>query len=169
MKTSAKFVETTQGEALGVAGGNYRILLSGAETDGKYAVVEMTVPPGGGPPPHEHPLTSETFYILEGEFRFSTIEGDRFAGEGELVSIPLNGPVHHFRNVSRKMAKLLCTVVPAGLEDVFRVIGTPVAPGEFLPIPELTKERLELLEAVDRKFRQTTYSQDYFEKKRNKG
>ncbi len=29
-----------------IANGRYRTLVSGNETDGKYAVIEMTVPPG---------------------------------------------------------------------------------------------------------------------------
>lgn len=31
------------GEIYAVAGGNYRILISGEETDGEYAVIEMAV------------------------------------------------------------------------------------------------------------------------------
>jgi hypothetical protein len=34
---------------LGVVGDTYTILVSGAETAGRYALIDMHVPPGGGP------------------------------------------------------------------------------------------------------------------------
>jgi hypothetical protein len=37
-----------------VAGGTYTILVSGAETAGRYCLIDMHVPDGGGPPPHRH-------------------------------------------------------------------------------------------------------------------
>ncbi|MEJ0101988.1 MAG: hypothetical protein WDO19_05245 [Bacteroidota bacterium] len=38
-----------QGQSLSVIGDTYRILISGKETNGNYAVIDMLVPPGGGP------------------------------------------------------------------------------------------------------------------------
>ena len=40
--------------------------VSGADTDGRLAVIEMTFPKGASPPLHTHPQ-DETFYVLEGE------------------------------------------------------------------------------------------------------
>jgi len=37
---------------LGVVGDTYTILVSGADTAGRYTLIDMHVPPGGGPPPH---------------------------------------------------------------------------------------------------------------------
>jgi len=34
-----------------VAGGTYTILVTGAETSGRYCLIDMLVPPGDGPPP----------------------------------------------------------------------------------------------------------------------
>jgi hypothetical protein len=39
---------------LGVVGDTYTVLLSGDDTDGRYCLIDMVVPPGGGPPPHRH-------------------------------------------------------------------------------------------------------------------
>ena len=39
---------------LGVVGDTYTILVSGADTAGRYTLIDMHVPPGGGPPPHRH-------------------------------------------------------------------------------------------------------------------
>jgi hypothetical protein len=37
-----------------VAGGTYTILVSGDETAGRYCLIDMLVPDGGGPPAHRH-------------------------------------------------------------------------------------------------------------------
>ena len=39
---------------IGLAGDTYTILLTGKETAGRYCLIDMLVPPGGGPPPHRH-------------------------------------------------------------------------------------------------------------------
>ncbi len=37
-----------------VVGDTYTILLTGQDSAGRYALIDMHVPPGGGPPPHRH-------------------------------------------------------------------------------------------------------------------
>jgi hypothetical protein len=39
---------------LGMVGDTYTILLTGADTAGRYTLIDMHVPAGGGPPPHRH-------------------------------------------------------------------------------------------------------------------
>jgi len=163
METRITIIEKQQGLFLGVAGGNYRVVIPGEQTDNKYAVIEMTVPPGGGPPPHSHPLIQETFYVLEGEIEFKTENGRSMVHQGGFVSIPLGGAAHCFRNVSQAPVKLLCTVMPAGLEKLFQKIGSPAKPGEFLPVPVLTEERKELLKQLDEENHQKTYPMDYLD------
>ena len=51
---------------LGVVGDTYTILLTGDDTAGRYTLIDMHVPPGGGPPPHRHDF-EEMFTVLEGE------------------------------------------------------------------------------------------------------
>ena len=53
-----------------VAGGTHTILLTGEQTGGRYCLIDMLVPPGGGPPPHRHDF-EEMFTILEGEIEFT--------------------------------------------------------------------------------------------------
>ena len=68
-----------KGRTISVVGDVYRFLATGAETNGKYALWEAIVPPGGGPPPHVHSREEEGFYILEGEIteiRVNTISND---------------------------------------------------------------------------------------------
>ena len=103
MEHTIKIIHSETGETLGIAGGNYRIIISGAETNGNYAVIEMLVPPNGGPPPHSHPDTQEMFYVVEGEFEFKTATGKQIVDKGGFVNIPFGGAIHCFKNSSDKI------------------------------------------------------------------
>jgi quercetin dioxygenase-like cupin family protein len=110
---------------LGVAGDTYTILLSGKDTAGRYCLIDMHVPPGGGPPPHRHDF-EESFTVLEGEIE-ATFRGQRqTVRAGQVINIPANAP-HQFRNESQEAARLLCMCSPAGLEEMFLEVGVPVA------------------------------------------
>jgi quercetin dioxygenase-like cupin family protein len=110
---------------LGVVGDTYTILLSGADTAGRYTLIDMHVPPGGGPPPHRHDF-EEMFSILDGEIELSFRGETLVAAAGETVNIPANAP-HVFRNAGDRPARLLCLCSPSGQEDFFRAVGVPVA------------------------------------------
>src|SRR5580698_3720110 len=95
-----------------VAGGTYTILIKGEQTGGRYCLIDMLVPPGGGPPPHRHDF-EEMFTILDGEIEL-TFRGEvHRASAGSTVNIPSNAP-HSFRNRSDKAVRLLCMCAPAG-------------------------------------------------------
>ena len=51
---------------IGLVGDTYTILVAGKDTHGCYSLIDMHIPPGGGPPPHRHDF-EEMFSILEGE------------------------------------------------------------------------------------------------------
>jgi hypothetical protein len=51
------------GISLAVVGDSYRTVISGKDTGGAYAVIEMLIPPGGGPGPHAHAGFEETFRV----------------------------------------------------------------------------------------------------------
>jgi quercetin dioxygenase-like cupin family protein len=119
---------------LGVVGDTYTILLTGDDTAGRYTLIDMHVPPGGGPPPHRHDF-EEMFTVLEGEVEL-TFRGERsVARAGETVNVPANAP-HAFTNASGRAARLLCICSPPGQENFFLAIGEPVAT-RTEPPPEL--------------------------------
>lgn len=111
-------------EHLGVVGDTYTILLSGRDTAGRYTLIDMHVPPGGGPPPHRHDF-EEMFSILDGEIELTFRGETSTARAGDTVNIPANAP-HVFRNASDRPARLLCLCAPAGEEEFFREIGVSV-------------------------------------------
>jgi quercetin dioxygenase-like cupin family protein len=120
-----------------VAGGTYTILLSGDQTGGRYTLIDMLVPPGGGPPPHRHDF-EEMFTILDGDLEL-TFRGEQTrAGAGSTVNIPANAP-HSFKNVSDQPARLLCMCTPAGQEEFFLAVGDRVD-SRTAPPPKLSDE-----------------------------
>jgi quercetin dioxygenase-like cupin family protein len=109
---------------IGLVGDTYTILLSGDDTAGRYCLIDMHIPPGGGPPPHRHDF-EESFTILEGEIE-ATLRGQQSVlRAGETINIPANAP-HSFVNASREPARLLCICAPAGQEEFFAQVGVPV-------------------------------------------
>ena len=110
---------------LGVAGDTYTILLAGKDTAGQFCLIDMHIPPGGGPPAHRHDF-EETFSLLEGELEFSFRGEKHLVRAGETINVPANAP-HQFLNRSQQVARMLCICSPAGQENFFVEIGVPVA------------------------------------------
>jgi quercetin dioxygenase-like cupin family protein len=139
---------------ISVAGGTYTILVAGEETGGRYCLIDMLVPPGGGPPPHRHDF-EEMFTILDGEIEL-TFRGEvHRASAGWTLNIPANAP-HSFKNNSAKPARLLCMCAPAGQEEFFMAVGDPVDSRTASP-PKLSKaeqtERVERAKVLSAKYR----------------
>lgn len=118
---------------LGVVGDTYTPLLSGQDTNGRYCLIDMFVPPGGGPGSHRHDF-EETFVILEGEIVAAFRGEKRTVRAGESAHIPANAP-HSFTNASGRPARLLCICSPAGQEEFFKHIGTQVSSRTSPPAP----------------------------------
>jgi quercetin dioxygenase-like cupin family protein len=128
----------------------YRFLATGEDTDGKYALWEAIVPPGGGPPPHVHSREEEGFYILEGEITFQIGDQRLVASAATFANMPV-GTAHSFKNESGKTARLLISVAPAGLEKMFFEFGVLLPEGSTTALPP-TKEEIEKLLAVAPKY-----------------
>ncbi len=119
---------------LGLVGDTYTILVSGRDTAGRFCLVDMHIPPGGGPPPHRHDF-EETFTLLEGELTFTFRGETSTAHAGTTLHVPANAP-HQFQNTSGKPARLLCICSPAGQEEFFREVGVLVATRTTPPPPQ---------------------------------
>ena len=138
------------GQSFALVGDVYRILVTGKETDGKYAVVETIVPSGGGPPPHRHSREEEGFYILEGELTV-TVDGHReTVTAGSFANLPV-GSVHSFKNEGTKTVRMLITVAPAGFEQMFMEVGQPLPPGTTTAPPP-SKEEIDRLIAASSRY-----------------
>ncbi len=161
--TAVEILEPQAGPTVSLAGNTYRTLLSGAQTGGAYAVIDMLVPPGGGPAPHAHAGVQENFFVIAGEVVVRSDTQTYPAGVGTFINIAKGGAVHNFRNESGAVAHLLCIVAPAGTEEMFAEAGQPVAPGTFLPPPRLEPADIARLQGIARRYGQEVFAPTYFD------
>ena len=108
--------DIAKGRYVSVAGGTYTILLSGEETGGRYCLIDMRVPDGGGPPPHRHDF-EEMFTILEGTLEFSFRGDTQTVNAGTTVNIPANAP-HAFKNTSGSLDEVRTRHAAASMQGV---------------------------------------------------
>jgi quercetin dioxygenase-like cupin family protein len=83
------------------------------EPAGENLVVTVWLEPGGGLPPHLHPIQAETWSVVEGTARFRLGDGEKVIGpeDGEIRVEP--GTVHGLASASDRDAQLRCVVEPA--------------------------------------------------------
>jgi quercetin dioxygenase-like cupin family protein len=142
------------GRRVAVVGDVYRFLATGKETDGKYALIDATVPPGGGPPMHVHSREEEGFYVLEGAITFRVLED---GGVKTVVATPgmsvhlAVGSKHAFRNESEVPARMLILLAPAGLEAMFLEVGVELTDESATAAPP-THEEIERLLAISPRY-----------------
>ena len=110
---------------IGLVGDTYTITVDGDDTNGQYCVIDMHIPPGGGPGLHRHDF-EETFIVVAGEIEATFRGKQSVVRAGETIHIPANAP-HRFRNRSTSAARLTCICSPAGQEKFFLEVGVPVA------------------------------------------
>src|ERR1043166_8016087 len=120
-KNKVKFigVNTADLESFSYDAGKIKFIASSEETNGAFAVVELTEMPGYKTFWHRHNNTEETFYILEGVLTVKI--GDKVAehGPGSYVLIPRATP-HGQGNFSKNPVRFIVTVTPGGYERRFR-------------------------------------------------
>src|SRR5437879_13302948 len=76
---------------IGLVGDTYTITVTGEQTAGRFCVIDMHIPPAGGPPPHRHDF-EETFSLIEGQLE-ATFRGTKpTLRADETANIPANPP-----------------------------------------------------------------------------
>jgi quercetin dioxygenase-like cupin family protein len=129
---------------IGLVGDTYTITVAGKDTGDRFCVIDMHIPPGGGPGPHRHDF-EETFVLLEGEIEVTFRGNKSTVRAGETVNVPSNAP-HQFHNASSKPARMICICSPAGNDRFFAEVGVPVETRTTAPPKLNEKEMAEFLE-----------------------
>lgn len=160
---SVRISNNTSSEAIAIGASAYSILLNGQHSNGQLGIIEMLVPPGAGPVPHEHKGFQECFYVLEGEVEMKTKEHTIPAKQGDLIHIPLDGPVHCFKNTSSTNARLLCIVVPSGLDAFFQEVGRKIPVGTIPDVVPPSPEQQLFMNQTAEKYGQKLYPKDYLD------
>ena len=138
-KLTVAYPDSPKMRHVSIAGDTYTILVSGVETAGRYCLIDMHVPAGGGPPLHRHNF-EEMFTLLEGELEFTFRGETSTVHAGTTVKIPANAP-HAFKNASGAAVRMLCMATPPGLEAFFLEVGDLVD-SRTAPPPKLTPEEI---------------------------
>lgn len=103
---------------------------SARHTSGNLLIIEVNVPPGGGPPVlHRHGY-AEAFLFQEGEFEISTVGEDNALSTlrvttGDTVSVP-SMVWHNFKNVGTVPGRFIAVHSPAVMEEFMREIGQQI-------------------------------------------
>ena len=106
------------GEVWRVLGETIVCKVRGAETFGRFAVVEETTPAKGVIPPHFHKRTDEIIYVLEGEYEVVCDGNTSVAGAGSMLVIP-RGTTHSLQNRQTRPSRMLAIITPSGFENFF--------------------------------------------------
>jgi len=138
-----------EGDAVWMLDSLYAIRASGEETGGTLTAMEMTIPPGMGPPPHTHP-GGESVYVLEGQVRYHIGGEIHEGGPGTFFHVP-PGTEEHFEAAGDKPVRLLVLYTPGGIDGFFKEIGEPAQRHELPPRSE-TPPDLEHIAAVASKY-----------------
>jgi quercetin dioxygenase-like cupin family protein len=105
----------------------HTIKATGDETNGAFAVTEITARPEFGPPPHTHTREDESFYVVEGDLECSLDNGTPFVVRaGTFVYLP-KGVLHTHKAVGTGPARVIAMYVPSGVERFIAEAGQPTS------------------------------------------
>jgi quercetin dioxygenase-like cupin family protein len=116
-----------------MVGDSIAVLHGAVASGGRFEFFLAHAWPGGGPPLHTHP-EAETFYVLDGQFEFSSyFDGElksAICGPGDTACIPGAVP-HTFRCLDGGEGRCAIFVTPAGRDGFFREAGRPANAGNI--------------------------------------
>jgi quercetin dioxygenase-like cupin family protein len=103
-------------------GARARVLVTGSETEGAYALVDMLeVPAGDMPPLHVHRDSDEGFYVRSGEVTLFMPGAEVTLRAGDFFLAPRGVP--HTYRVGEEAAHMLVLSAPAGFEAFVAGVG----------------------------------------------
>jgi quercetin dioxygenase-like cupin family protein len=103
--------------------GAARVLLTGRETDGAFALLTLTMAPfSPGAPAHRHRAHAEMCYVLAGTLAITRGEDTVVLSAGESLLVGA-GVVHTCWNPTAGGATLLLIYTPGGPEEEVRALA----------------------------------------------
>jgi quercetin dioxygenase-like cupin family protein len=147
MSASSFEVSRSDGDRADFPGLGTRYLIRSDQTDGRFALIEHTIPPRGlAAPVHTHENEDEYSYVLSG--RMGAMVGDTVieAGPGDLVVKPRGIP-HAFWNAGDEPARLLELISPGAFDQYFADLA-PILSADGEP-------DFEALGAIQARYRMT--------------
>ena len=112
------------------ARGAVNLLVPGQQTQGRFALVEVTVRPAEEPPLHTHTLEDEVIYVVRGEITVYLDGHAQRCTAGECVLLPKG--IEHTYCIESEEATLLILLMPAGFEDYYLEMDRPVEADRYV-------------------------------------
>lgn len=142
-------IASGDGSSVWMNGDLYSVLIDPSVAQGQLSILEATIPPGGGPPRHNHINEDEIFYVTHGQLEISAGDESFTACAGSLVFVP-RGMMHGFQNNTKDFAKQLLIFTPGGFERFFLEVGLTASAGR--PIPEVASTNQEIARVIGAKY-----------------
>lgn len=138
MKTPApRIVARSAARVLDVLGTRNIIRISGDDSNQRILFLEVEFPAAAGIPLHVHSREDEVFHVLSGTVEFTLDGRTTPAGHGVTVYGPRDVP-HAYRAAADGPARMLISVVPAGLETMFmKLAALPAGPPDMARVAEI--------------------------------
>ncbi|MGB5275210.1 MAG: quercetin 2,3-dioxygenase [Flavobacteriaceae bacterium] len=132
-----RIVRNSEGKTVDVIGDRQTFKLTGKDTNGLFTLIEEENEPGTGIPPHVHAHEDEVFKVIEGEMELTVGDQTTILKSGDLAFGPRGVP-HSWKIVGDSKAKVILSVFPAGIEDMFEELGElPPGPPDFPVVAEI--------------------------------
>jgi quercetin dioxygenase-like cupin family protein len=123
-----------EGEAFWLTGMLQTLKISGADSGGRYGLIEVVVPAGLGSPWHVHPEEDEWFYVLEGNLTVYVGDTRVDLTTGGFAFGP-EGVPHTFIGAGPGPTRVLVGLAPVQFEGFLREVGQPAPARELPPRP----------------------------------
>jgi quercetin dioxygenase-like cupin family protein len=133
----AVFTSPETQPVLDFVGSPERLLVSGPQAGGEFALAEATAPRGHTAPRHRHLRDTESFIVMDGELLIEVGDDRHRAGPGHVAVLPRAVP-HTFVVVSAT-ARYLVLHTPAGFDDFIHDVSAAARTGHELNPPALTE------------------------------
>jgi quercetin dioxygenase-like cupin family protein len=114
-------LNTNDLEAFDYDAGKVKLIATSEDTNGAYAVVELTEMPGYKTAWHQHNNCEEAFYVVEGVLTIQLADKLYEMPAGSYILIPRGTP-HGQGNFTNMPVRLLTTFTPGGF-DLFSETG----------------------------------------------
>ena len=118
-KSKIVALNTNELEDFDYDAGKVKFIATSEETNGAYAVVELTEMPGYKTAWHQHNNCEEAFYVVEGTLTIRLADKLYQMPAGSYILIPRGTP-HGQGNFTNKPVRLLTTFTPGGFDLFFK-------------------------------------------------
>jgi quercetin dioxygenase-like cupin family protein len=135
-----KIIKKGEGEKQVVLGDHQTLKLTGRDTNGLYTLIELYNEPGVEIPMHVHANEDEVFQVLTGELEIKVGKKTKLLKAGDIGFCPRGIP-HSWKVVGNDKAKVMLSIFPAGLENMFREFAEfPPGPPDSAKLGEICKK-----------------------------